>query len=374
MFLLKCIRVLLLILILWNIPAFLLQYYSPVLASVISYLTSGLFILYYVLAPKTDRPAYPFIILALIYFIIASINYPFIDVDNFFIKEFLRVMIVVVFSASVVGQTNNKELYIILLLGAISIFINAIVFPQMSIVVGRPAGFYINANTAGATCILGYGLSYGIKEKYLRIIGQMAFTFAGILTFSRTFIIIWIFLNLIAIYRSRKNMTAPIVGIIAFVLLFTFADELTLDKDRFSAFENLVEQKDRKTSVQTLEEGSRDETWAKYYDLIYENPWVGHGFMSFQRMVNRLPGVHNTYLMLIGESGIIPFLLIIGIYLTLFIKSLKLLKTKSEYINLTIALILFLLTSHTYFVNFYLLVISIYVYINIEKETKILCK
>lgn len=279
-------------------------------------------------------------------------------------------MIVVAFGASVVGQTGNKELYFILFFGAISIFINAIFFPELSIVVGRAAGFYINANAAGATCILGYGLSYSIKEKHLKVIGQTVFTFAGILTFSRTFIIIWLFLNIIAVYRDRRNMIAPIIGVLAFTLLFIFADELTLDKKRFSAFENIIEQKDRRSSVQTLEEGSRDETWAKYYDLIYENPWVGHGFMSFQKKVGHLPGVHNTYFMIIGESGIIPFLFHIGIYIFMLIGSIKLFKVKPEYFSLTIALILFMLTSHTYFVNFYLLLISLYVYVNMEKDIK----
>ncbi|MEZ4970189.1 MAG: hypothetical protein R2814_11160 [Flavobacteriaceae bacterium] len=240
MFILKCIRITLLVLILWNVPTFLLHYISPSLASLCSYLTSALFIAYFVLAPKNVTLTYPFIILGLLYFTISSLNYHFVDVDNFFIKEFLRLMIVVTFGASIVGQTNTKELYIIILLGTISIIINALVFPEMSINIGRAAGFYLNANTAGAICIIGYGFSYGIKEKNLSIIGQMVFTLAGILTFSRTFIVIWLFLNLIAIYRSKKNMLAPIIGIIALIFIFTFADELTLNKHRFLLFKVLL--------------------------------------------------------------------------------------------------------------------------------------
>tara|TARA_R110002051_G_scaffold325852_2_gene432214 strand:- start:2162 stop:3208 length:1047 start_codon:yes stop_codon:yes gene_type:complete len=337
------------------------------MASLSSYLTSALFLGYFVLAPKSIKPAYPFILLGLLYFSIASFNYSYLDVDNFFIKEFLRLMIVVTFGAALVGQTNIKELYVVILLGAISIFINALIFPQMSVNIGRAAGFYLNANTAGALCIIGYGLSYGIKEKSLRIIGQIVFTFAGILTFSRTFIIIWLFLNLIAIYRSKKNMLAPIIGIIALILIFTFADELTLDKQRFTAFQSFLERGDNR-SAQTLQEGSRDETWAQYYDLIMENPWTGHGFMSFQKLENNKPGAHNTYLMIIGESGILPFLLHLGIYTMLFIGSLRKFKTQPEYVNITIGLILFMLTSHTYFVNFYLILISMYVYVNLKKN------
>jgi O-antigen ligase len=321
------------------------------------------------LAPKNTKPVYPFILLGLLYFSIASFNYNFLDVDNFFIKEFFRLLIVVTFGAAIVGQTNIRELYIVILIGTISIFINALIFPEMSINIGRAAGFYLNANMAGALCVIGYGFSYGIKEKTLRIIGQMVFTLGGVLTFSRTFIVIWLFLNLIAIYRSKKNMLAPVIGVIALLLVFTFAEELTLDKQRFSAFQSFLERGDNR-SAQTLQEGSRDETWAQYYDLVMEKPWIGHGFMSFQKPTNNKPGAHNTYLMIIGESGIIPFLLHIGIYTMLFIKSLGVFKSQPEYINITIGIILYMLTSHTYFVNFYLILISMYVYVHLKKEQK----
>ena len=72
--------------------------------------------------------------------------------------------------------------------------------------------------------------------------------------------------------------------------------------------------------------------------------------------------------MIIGESGILPFLLHLGIYTMLFIGSLRKFKTQPEYVNITIGLILFMLTSHTYFVNFYLILISMYVYVNLKKN------
>lgn len=369
MFILNYTKYILLILILWNIPGFLYYYFSPSLSSLASYFTSAMFLVYFILAPKTEKPAYPFILLGLLYFCFSSINYHYVDVDNYFIKEFLRLMIVVSFSASVVGQTTTKEIYIILLIGVTSIFINALFFPQMSENIGRAAGFYLNANMAGATCILGYGFSYGIKEKTLRVIGQMVFTLGGILTFSRTFIVIWLFLNLIAIYRSKKNMLAPVIGVVALLLIFTFAEELTLDKQRFSAFQSLLERGDNR-SAQTLQEGSRDETWAQYYDLVMEKPWIGHGFMSFQRRVNNKSGVHNTYLMLLGESGFIPFLLHLGIYISMLIWSLALFKSKPEYTNLTLAIMLYMMASHTYFVNFYLIFISMFIYVHLKKEKK----
>ncbi|WP_247041550.1 O-antigen ligase family protein [Allomuricauda sp. F6463D] len=258
-------------------------------------------------------------------------------------------------------RTNFKEIYTILALGSLSIIVNAFFYPEASLVMGRAAGFYLNANAAGAICVLGYGISYSISNKQMRLIGQLLFTFAGIITFSRTFIVIWTIITIFSIIRNKKNILVPIIGVFAFALLFSFAEELTLSKERFSAIQSIVDGGNSR-NIKALQEDSRQDTWAKYYNMIFDKPLFGHGFTMFQRKTNNLPGVHNTYLMILGEAGIIPFLLFIFIYSKLLLKSWGVFKDTPYLFNITLILVIYMMTGHTYFQNFYMVLLSMFVF------------
>jgi O-antigen ligase len=278
-------------------------------------------------------------------------------------------MIVVVCGAAVLYRTSDKELYYILLFGAGSIIINAVFLPTMQAAnfgenYGRFSGFYLNPNLAGGICILGFSLSYAIKNTKWKLFGQIICTLAGIFTFSRTFIVIWLIINLISIYNNKKNAIAPVIGVLALVFVFAFSGRLTLNKERFEALKSVVGQ--GRGNTQVIGEDSRSATWANYYDLIYAKPFVGHGFRKFQMKGGGLPGVHNSYLMVIGEAGIIPFLLFIGIYAYLLRKSYMYFKSHPWYFYIICATILGMMGGHGYFSNFPTVFISMYVFIKLK--------
>lgn len=367
------IRYSILLLILWNIPSFILAYFSSSVASLSSYLSSILVVVYFIFVKERHKPSIPFVLLGLFYFTISSFNYTSGESIDF-IKDFIRFMIIVLCAGELLHRTTKRELFIFLIIGGLSVVINAFLFPlanaNFTPTYGRYSGFYLNPNYAGYICLIGFALSYSIKNNWLKTGGQLIFTLAGILTFSRGFIVIWLIINVISIYNSRKNLIVPLIGAGTLILVFALSSMLSLNKDRFSALASIFES-DAQVQTKTISSGSRTETWALYTDLIFDKAIIGNGYKKMQEKTGGLPGIHNSFLMVFGESGIIPFLLMIGIYFYLLTKSFKSFKTEPEYFYLACVLTLALTVAHGYFNDFYNVLISMFVYIRLTNKNNI---
>lgn len=357
-----------LFLILCNMPSYMLAYFGSTMGSLTSYSSSLLLLFFFFLAKPKHKLLFPFILLGILYFIISSFNFTYHD-EKLITREFIRYMILAVCGVEVLYRTNKKEIFMILLIGALGVVIHALVFPLANAnfypSYGRYSGFYLNPNAAGIVCLVGYVLTYGIDSRRLKIIGQIVFTLAGIFTFSRTFIVIWLLITFIAIYNNRKNLMVPVIGGLVLILVFTFSSKLTLNTERFGALESLFDDQAGQSSAIT--EDSRTETWAVYANMIMDKPILGHGYLKLQTKEYG-PGVHNTYLMILGESGIIPFLLLLGIYGYLLVKSISLFRVHPEYLYITLVIILALMASHTFFSEFFKIFISMFIYVELRKR------
>lgn len=368
-YLMNGVRFLILFLILGNIPSYLLAYFGGNLGPIASYASSLLLLFYFVFTKKKHRPLLPFILLGILYFMLSSLNYTAgLAID--FIKEFVRFMIVVVCAVELLYRTNKKEIYIILFIGALSVIINATVFPLANAnfypTYGRYSGFYLNPNFAGTICLVGFALSYSIRPKWFQVAGQLAFTLAGILTFSRGFIVIWLLINFISVYNNRRNIVVPLIGAGVLVMFLAISSLLSLNRERFKALQSIFES-DTQVITSTITEDSRTATWAMYTDIIAEKPFFGNGFGKMSAKTVQLPGVHNSYLLVFGEAGFVPFLLMLGIYCYLIVFSFLKFKTKPEYFYLSCVLSLSLMVGHGYFNDFYNVVISMFVYVKLRQ-------
>lgn len=364
------LRYIILFLILCNMPSYLLAYFGSTLGSLSSYASSLLLLAYYFLSREKHELIFPFILLGILYYTLSGLNFSEIDPEWYF-KDFIRFMIVVVCAVDLLYKTNNKDIYLILLIGGLSIIINAFLFPLANAnfypTYGRFSGFYLNPNFAGTICLIGFALSYSMSIKWLKLGGQLIFTLAGILTFSRSFIVIWLLINMIAIYHSRKNIIVPAIGALVLILLFAISSFLTLNTARFSALQSIFS--DEQIQSETIQKDSRTGTWALYTDIIFDKPFWGNGYEYMQKKLPGLPGVHNTFLMVLGEAGIIPFFLIIGIYAFLLIKSYSFFRSNPEFFYLSCVLTISLMVGHTYFSNYYNVLISMYLLIQFKKLT-----
>lgn len=356
-----------LILMVWNIPSYALFYMSPSMGNIFSLMTFGLLIAFFVFSKNKKKPLLPFLILGILYFSISGLNYTDFEPIKYYFFDFIKLLIVIIIGAEVARVTKLEELYIIFMLGAFSIIIHAIFFPNIDVIYGenygRFSGFYLNPNLAGTISLIGFSLSYGISNKKLKILGQLIFSLAGIFTLSRTFILIWVLIILYSAIRERKNLWAPILGAGVIILILSVGG-LKLNKDRFSALQSIFS--DDKIQSKTITNDSRTGTWANFYDVILDHPFIGNGYGKLQGgYFGQAVGVHNTYLMVLGESGVIPFLILIWIILYLLIKSFKYRKQYLYYFLVAISISTYLLVSHTYFRQYSILFMSMFLYIKL---------
>ncbi|TYB76236.1 O-antigen ligase family protein [Bizionia myxarmorum] len=360
----KIVKYIALILILLNVPTFGLQHFGASVGAITNLLLFVAIIVYFFVSKKS-KPVWPFVILGLSYFTFSGLQY-FGDTSEF-IKDAVRFFIFIFCINEITKDTTAKELLIFLLIGAISIAINALVFPDAF---GRYGGFYLNANKAGFICLFGFALSYIVKNYKLKLLIQFAFIICGIFTLSRSFMLFLVLINLLSIFTDKKNIQTFAVGAVALVVIFT-ASTLQLNKSRFSALHSLFGDSEE-VEMQTITEGSRDETWAYFSDLITNNMLIGAGYKSMtggSSLVSIEYGVHNTFLMVLGEAGILSFLLIIIIYLAITIRSFGYLQTHQEYAYLAIAIFGYLMVAHNYFYKYDVLFISIWLYHKVRQDS-----
>jgi len=351
----KFLKYFILILLLWEISSFSLELFGETAGGYASMLTNLLLIGYYFLSKKR-KLVFPFLILGALYFIFSGL----IEVpdEKFFINEFIKYLILIVGGAEVARDTSLKDLCYILFIGALSILVHALFFADGY---GRYSGFYLDPNAGAFVSLIGYCLTFKIDNKRLKLILLFAFTFTGVITFSRFFLLMWLLVNLLAVASDRKNSQGFMIGFGALVLLLSLASILQLNTARFSIIENLFENKIQTTA---FTEDSRTTQWTSYLNDIYKNPIFGNGYKSFMGSENR-QGVHNTYLMVIGESGIIPFLILIIIYLGMLKKSMSYFKSELHLFLIAISVMGILMVIHNYFANDFLIFISIWLFVRL---------
>lgn len=354
----KLFRYLVLLLLVCNIPSIMLISYGTSTGSLFSYLTFALLLLYYFLNKK-HKPLLLFIVFTLTYYIISGLVY--VEDEEYYLINFAKYLVIIICGAELAINTNNKELVLMLLIGASSILANAVFWPFDY---GRYSGFFIDPNSAGFLCLLGCALSYTLTNEKWKIISLFYFTFCGVLTFSRTFLVLWVLMMLIAVFQNKKNTKILLSGIGALILFFGIQSMLTLNEVRLSLFDSLF---NYGSIGQVFAEGARPETWALYFEHIFDHPFLGSGFQSFMSNNIYEVGVHNNFLRVIGEAGIIPFVLFTGIYLYILIESYKSFSTKPHLFLLAIILIATNMANHNFDNIYHITFVTLWVYIELMK-------
>nr|WP_262920491.1 O-antigen ligase family protein [Hanstruepera flava] len=307
----------------------------------------------------------PLFILGITYFSISGFNYTGITEE--FIKDAIRYFVFIIGATSLAKNTDRRTLLILFIIGGASVLINALVFPNSY---GRYSGLYLNPNRAGLVCLIGFVLTYTINKTYLRLFFQFVLTIAGIMTLSRYFILVLVIINVVSVFVNKKNSVGLLAGAVAFLIIIG-TSSLQLNTDRFRALKSIFS---GNAEVETITKASRDETWALYHDILVNNPLIGVGYREMQgkksQKVSIKSGVHNTYLMVLGESGIIPFIILIIFYLSLLVKSKWFITTQQELAYMAFTLATFLLVSHNYFDNYIVLFLSIWLYSSVTVPGK----
>ncbi len=355
------LKLFILLLIFCNLPSYALVHINPAVASMLSYSIFLSIIAYYMLGNK-EMPVIHFILFGLLFaFISLSVGAQFSDT---FLVTFIKYFLFIITASTVLKDVKTVEIYGVLLIGALSIIYEALFVIGIG---GRYSGFYLNPNLAGFACILGYTFGLIIEQKKFKIPGQILFSIAGFVTFSRTFLLIWVLINLLSVLISYKNVYKLVICLVLFILFLSVGDKLDLNTKRMHAFSSILGGK----VDDDMKEGSRTETWALYYDKIINNPLWGNGYRSFSGAMGGgqadgafiiKVGVHNTFLMIMCEAGIFAMLYFLWIYGYIFVNGVRFFKVNPSIFFLSFSLLSFMLTNHNYFDNYLVLFTSLWLY------------
>ncbi len=355
-------------LVLLNIPSVVLVNIGPLLSNILSSLFFLLLLIYYILIKKS-KPNLWMIVIGLLFFSISSItDQQFMpDKNRDFIMLILKYFIMVICGYELLKKTTTKEMTFFLFFGAITIIFQMYFFENPLKDYGRYSGFYLNPNTAGFICLIGYGLSFAHQNKKFRLMLQIVFTLMGLLTFSRTFILLWFLTNLISIKIDVKNIRVFLYGFGLLTLLVAYSQFIPVKNPRLKQITDLMEGKKVRTSE--INEDSRTETWSLYYDALFNHPFLGNGFNSFsEERAIATTGVHNAFLKVWGEAGILVFIIFVAMYLIMIKDTFGLFQHEPHLLLITIAVVLFLTTNHNYFETGYILFISMWIQAEIAKK------
>ncbi|MFD2790558.1 O-antigen ligase family protein [Arenibacter antarcticus] len=309
------------------------------------------------------------IVIGLLFFSISSIvNDKYIPEETKdFIMFIIKYFITVICGYELLKNTTTREITLFLCLGALTILMQILLFNNPLIDYGRYSGFYLNPNVAGFICLVGYGMSFANQNKNFRLFLQIVFTIMGLLTFSRTFILLWLLTNLISIKIDIKNSRVLLYGFGLLTAFVIFGEFLPVKNPRLDQMSAIL--KGEKVKTTEINEDSRTETWSLYYDALLDHPILGNGYNSFsgESSISSV-GVHNSFLKIWGEAGIFVFILFIIMYLLMIKQSLQLFEESPHLFLIVIAVILFLTTNHNFFDNGYILFISMWIQAEISKH------
>jgi O-antigen ligase len=333
-------------LVILNIPSIGLSAYGSTIGGLLSYATIGLLAFYYFLEKKTT-PNWWLIIISILFFMIGGLQYVGPTIQ--FIMDTIKYFIYLISAYELAKHISISEYNLLLLIGSSTIALEDLLFTSEF---GRYSGFYMSPNEAGFICITGYAATYGLKNKSAKLLGQFICTLAGLLTFSRTFIVIWLLINVVSLKISVKNIRIFGLGFLIISTLFFIDEVVGLNNPRFEQLKSIANN-DGSVSSEEINEDSRADTWARFYDKILDSPLIGSGYGSFSGKQGHVQGVHNSYLMVLGEAGILPFILFILYIGYLIVMSIIYFTRKPNLIMQMIGLSLFLMANHNFFTFYY---------------------
>ena len=362
------LRYTILALVLLNLPSMALITIDSTVSNLVSLATFGLLVVYFMLNSKGSLNLW-LIVLGVLYFSVSSLvsqeYFPLRDRD--FYVFVIKYFILVICGYELVKRTSAKEMLLFILIGACSILLQLFVLDQTITGSGRLSGFYLNPNKAGYICITGYALSYALKEKKIKIGAQIIFTFLGLLTFSRTFLVIWVLINLISLKIDVKNVRVFVYGFVLLFALIAFGEYVSFQTDRLTEIDALVG--GGNTKAQELTSDSRTDTWALYYDVIFENMVFGNGYNALggRTSINRT-GVHNSYLKVLGEAGIFVFIFFMAMIISILINTYRKFNEKPYLFMVAVCLVLYLTTTHNFFDLEYILFITMWLQAQVKES------
>jgi len=196
--------------------------------------------------------------------------------------------------------------------------------PQtFSTVVGRSAGLHGDSNQSAGALVLGLILGHGVVPGWARIPFVMATAVGIIPTFSRSGILAWLLVVAFFMLRTRLSMARlRRVGLLAMVVVGVLVSPLWSNLER-DLYERGALNADVLNRISFFSGGAkrdasaveRDAVAAKAWDLVGEQPLLGHGTGAALRLPGFEVGTHNMYLSMMVDHGLLLGLAVLPLML-----------------------------------------------------------
>lgn len=330
---------------------------SPVILMLCAFITAALFNRQY---EKESLLLWLFTAFYILYLYISSISYILYAEDIYAGNNYLltvrgylsSVIIILTFYKLTTWALYNgeydsliKRIFFFMCVGVGLILISSMGMFQFAVDEDRASGLFANPNMASALVLYTFAfvLAFMIKAENYRRIGYfllipvlfyavfLTFSKAGLITFP---LVLLLFFGLLMIRfryitRSQRRLCIGFFAIsVIAVLAITFRFSEIMDQLNWGQVlrlqRTLAFLSGEFTEATTSE---RSTLFSIGFNLISEHPFLGNGLTSFHHYdipVNgKHIGVHNTFLLILGESGIVPFIMYVALILSMTIKSFR---------------------------------------------------
>jgi O-antigen ligase len=256
------------------------------------------------------------------------------------------------------------------------------------VIILRAYGVYLNPNIAGYNAIVGLVISFALLlfQKKMGVVNLLLIIVAivaGVMTFSKTFFLNCFIVSVIYLYYRRpylRTHTIPkLVKSIKYIVLLplfyffytAFSNAELLNEEQYSRLETVF----FFLNDTKVDYSGRSELADYGVELIKANPIVGYGYGTFTVLKGSNKffdftssdlGVHNTFLRIWGEGGIISFIIYITFWFYIIYKIVinKSVEVKMLASMLFSTLFIYSLTSHNIPEDYYAaLIITIVIYL-----------
>ena len=233
----------------------------------------------------------------------------------------------------------------------------------------RAMGVFANPNAAGfvavTTLIMNlYSLSAHNRFTILKILLLPVIFYASIVTISRTAIIVSFCTILVYIiyygvnyHRLNRSLKLKVLSIalgpiLSFSYFYNNLESILADNFDYWQAKKIMSILSLISDRELTDENSSERNYLFAYGIekVQENPFLGSGLGYFQIFPKYGLGVHNTYLLILGDSGVIPFLMFL-FFLFYIVRQSFLIKTNVSFliIGLMINFMLAIFASHNGF-------------------------
>ncbi len=169
----------------------------------------------------------------------------------------------------------------------------------------------------------------GKKLSIFNWIQLLIFIIGVMLSFKRSLLLIPVFATIFLFLVSSTNKKLKKGLIFLVIAIGIVIAVINIFPETLDTIGRLGEGNSKNSGLSGL--NGREQLWEYAFDMFKENPILGLGFSSYTKYCymqgfqwNYL--THNIYIELLGETGIIGLVLFIGLFIVLFMKTLKVLK------------------------------------------------